>query len=371
MDRKGSCETPFGRAIPGDSRQASPALGIGTVPCGSRRIAARLRRRHPGHRHRQRGRASHYQVGRALCYLAKRRARSDKDTHLRGLRRSRGGTRRSPSPSISGTSATGPVETWVSWPSPIGSIHAVKGSGPFDGFMGPKFDKLAGALLGPRRALHRGGAARFAGISQPRRTWSGKRVNIGNPGIGPARDRWKPLWPPWAGTSGNPSQLADELTAAQQSLALCHDRVQAMVLHRRPSQSRRSGKAAWSSATPVMVEVSRCGDRQADRGESLLLPMTEVPGGIYSGMDPDPVEDLRGQGRRWSRPRTDIGRRAGLCGHVRSVFADLSGFKQAAPGASAALEAERMIGGRPVRAAASRGPALLPRGRHPDRRRLM
>ena len=79
--------------------------------------------------------------------------------------------------------------------------------------------------------------------------------------------------------------LANELPASQQSLALCHNRVQAMVYtvgHPNASVGQAAGLC-----DAVIVEVQ---DPTIDKlvEDNPFYAYTVVPGGIYNG-NPDPV----------------------------------------------------------------------------------
>ncbi len=102
--------------------------------------------------------------------------------------------------------------------------HAYSGSGPVE-FMGGGFENLRILMLvhgEPFTVV----ARRDAGISKLT-DLVGKRVNIGIPGS----DQRVVMQQVMAamGWSRDSFALADELTGPEQSLALCHDRIQAMV----------------------------------------------------------------------------------------------------------------------------------------------
>jgi TRAP transporter TAXI family solute receptor len=79
--------------------------------------------------------------------------------------------------------------------------------------------------------------------------------------------------------------LAEQLTASEQSLALCHDRIQAMVYtvgHPNPSVSKAVGLC-----NALLVEVS---GPEIDRlvKDNPYYAYTTIPGGVYHN-NPDPV----------------------------------------------------------------------------------
>jgi hypothetical protein len=111
----------------------------------------------------------------------------------------------------------------------------------------------------------------------------GMRVNIGNPGSG--QRATMEIVMQAKGWDKNVFSLANELPASQQSLALCHDRVQAMVYtvgHPNASVAQAAGLC-----DALIVEVS---DPDIDKlvNENPYYAYTEVPGGVYPG-NPDPV----------------------------------------------------------------------------------
>ncbi len=111
----------------------------------------------------------------------------------------------------------------------------------------------------------------------------GKRVNIGNPGSG-QRATMEVVMAA-KGWDKRVFTLANELPASQQSLALCHDRVQAMVYT--VGHPNDSVEQAERLCQAKIVEV---------RGTEIdnlvaahpYYAYTDIPGGIYAG-NPDPV----------------------------------------------------------------------------------
>jgi hypothetical protein len=111
----------------------------------------------------------------------------------------------------------------------------------------------------------------------------GGRVNLGNPGSGQRATMEVVLQA--KGWTEADFLLAEALPASQQSLALCHGRIQAMVYtvgHPNPS----IGKAA-GLCDAVILEVK---DEAIDKlvAENPFYAYTQVPGGLYPG-NPDPV----------------------------------------------------------------------------------
>ncbi len=111
----------------------------------------------------------------------------------------------------------------------------------------------------------------------------GKRVNLGNPGSGQratmgvlmaAKDWDKSVF-----------SLANELPASQQAMALCQNRIQAMIYtvgHPNPSVAH-----AVSACSSRIVEVA---GPEIDQlvSENPFYAYAQVPGGMYAG-NPDPV----------------------------------------------------------------------------------
>ena len=111
----------------------------------------------------------------------------------------------------------------------------------------------------------------------------GKRVNIGNPGSG-QRATMEVVMAE-KGWSKKDFLLAEELPADQQSLALCHDRVQAMVYtvgHPNPSVGQAAGLC-----DAILVNVTGAAiDKLV--AENPFYAITTIPGGMYEG-NPDSV----------------------------------------------------------------------------------
>lgn len=158
-------------------------------------------------------------------------------------------------------------------------FHAFKGSSRFEAG-GP--DEKLRALFSVHGEPFTVVARRDAGIL----TFDdlkGTRVNIGNPGSG-QRGTMEVVMQAKSWDK-NVFALANELPASQQSLALCHDRVQAMVYtvgHPNVSVAQAAGLC-----DAVIVEVSGP-DIDKLVNENPYYAYTQVPGGVYPG-NPDPV----------------------------------------------------------------------------------
>lgn len=159
-------------------------------------------------------------------------------------------------------------------------FHAVKHSGPF-AFQDDTYEDLR-AMFSVHAEPFTVVARRDSGI----RTFDdlkGKRVNIGNPGSG-QRATMEVVMAA-KGWTKNDFVLADELPASQQSLALCHNRVQAMVYtvgHPNASVGQAAGLC-----DALIIDV---GGPEIDKlvADHPYYAHTTIPGGMYSG-NPDPV----------------------------------------------------------------------------------
>lgn len=110
----------------------------------------------------------------------------------------------------------------------------------------------------------------------------GKRVNIGNPGSG-QRGTMEVLMTEMGWTNAD-FALASELKAAEQSKALCDNKIDAMVY----TVGHPSGsiKEATTSCDSVIVEVS---GPEVDKlvAENAFYRKATIPGGMYTGTDQD------------------------------------------------------------------------------------
>ncbi|WP_027854029.1 TAXI family TRAP transporter solute-binding subunit [Marinobacterium litorale] len=161
----------------------------------------------------------------------------------------------------------------------------------------------------------------------------GKRVNIGNPGSG-QRGTMEVLMEA-KGWSMDDFALASELKAAEQSKALCDNKIDAMVY----TVGHPSGsiKEATTSCDSVIVEVAGP-TVQMLVDENPFYRVATIPGGMYRGSD----EDVKtfGVGATFiSSSNVD----ADLVYHtVKAVFENFDTFKKLHP-AFANLKKEEMI----------------------------
>lgn len=162
---------------------------------------------------------------------------------------------------------------------------------------------------------------------------AGRRVNVGNPGSGQRATMDVVMQA--MGWTLKVFSLANDLPASQQSLALCHDRVDAMVYtvgHPNPSVGQAAGLC-----DSVIVEVK---GPEIDKlvAENPFYAYTEVPGGIYVG-NPQPVATFGVKATVVSSAGVDADT---VYTVVKTVFENLEAFKKMHP-AFGTLEPGRMV----------------------------
>ena len=205
----------------------------------------------------------YFQVGRAICGIVKR---SITDLGCRAVETE--GSTSNVADLASGTLDFGVVQSDV-------QFHAVNKSGPFE-FVGIDFSNLRSVF-----SLHSEPftlvAHRDSGIRKLD-DLVGRRVNIGNPGSG-QRATMEAIMAA-KGWTKDIFQLATELPAAQQSLALCHGRVQAMVYT--VGHPNDSITKATQLCDSVIVEVT---GPEVDRlvASNPYYSYAWIPGGMYVG----------------------------------------------------------------------------------------
>lgn len=207
--------------------------------------------------------------------------------------------------------------------------HAVNGTGTFEA-VGPDTDLRA--LFSVHGESFTVVARRDAGI-ESLDDLKGKRVNIGNPGSG-QRATLEVLMAA-KGWDKNVFSLANELSASEQSLALCHDRVQAMVYV--VGHPNASVAQAVNLCDALIVPVT---GPVVDRllAENPYYARTQVPGGAYKG-NPKPVGTFGVKATVVASTRLSPDTAYLL---VKTVFENLDDFKKQHP-AFANLEAAGMI----------------------------
>ncbi len=207
--------------------------------------------------------------------------------------------------------------------------HAVRGTRAFEA-VGPDPDlrSLFSVHSEPFTVV----ARQDAGIRMFR-DLKGKRVNIGNPGSGQRATMEVVMQA--EGWTKSVFSLANDLPASQQSLALCHDRVQAMVYtvgHPNASVGQATGLC-----NAVIVEVkSPAIDKLVE--DNPFYAYTEIPGGIYSG-NPDPVVTFGVKATVVASAKLDADT---VYTVVKTVFENLNRFKKMHP-AFGGLEAGGMV----------------------------
>jgi len=216
------------------------------------------------------GRAGvYFQVGRALCRLV----------NARGAETGTGCEARSTAGSIANLRDLRAGALTVAVVQSDWQYHAVHGTRVFE---------AAGADEGLRALFSVHGepftvlARRDSGIASLA-DFPGKRVNIGNPGSG-QRATMEVVMAALGWTKSS-FALANELDADEQSLALCHDRVQALVYtvgHPNPSVAQA---AELCDARIVPAEGAAIDTLVA---ANPFYAKTLVPGSLYPG-NPDPV----------------------------------------------------------------------------------
>lgn len=161
----------------------------------------------------------------------------------------------------------------------------------------------------------------------------GKRVNIGNPGSG-QRGTMEVLMKALGWTTED-FALTSELKAAEQSKALCDNKIDVMIY----TVGHPSGsiKEATTSCDSVLVEVS---GPEVDKlvEENSFYRIATIPGGMYTGTDED--TQTFGVGATFvssSKVADNV-----VYAVVKSVFEDFSTFQKLHP-AFANLTKEEMI----------------------------
>lgn len=207
--------------------------------------------------------------------------------------------------------------------------HAVNGTGTFEA-VGPDTDLRA--LFSVHGESFTVVARRDAGI-ESLDDLKGKRVNIGNPGSG-QRATLEVLMAA-KGWDKNVFSLANELSASEQSLALCHDRVQAMVYV--VGHPNASVAQAVNLCDALIVPVT---GPVVDRllADNPYYARAQVPGGAYKG-NPKPVGTFGVKATVVASTRLSPDTAYLL---VKTVFENLDDFKKQHP-AFANLEAADMI----------------------------
>ena len=209
-------------------------------------------------------------------------------------------------------------------------FHAYKGSSKF-GAAGP--DTHLRSLF----ALHGEPFTVVARTDSGIRTFDdlrGKRVNLGNPGSG--QHATMDVVMAAKGWDKSVFSLANELPASQQAMALCQNRIQAMIYtvgHPNPSVAH-----AASACNSRIVEVK---GEEIDRlvDDNPFYAYTEVPGGLYAG-NPEAVTTFGVKATVVASSTLDADT---VYQVVKAVFEQLERFRGMHP-AFANLDPAKMIG---------------------------
>jgi uncharacterized protein len=161
----------------------------------------------------------------------------------------------------------------------------------------------------------------------------GKRVNIGNPGSG-QRATMEVVMDA-KGWTRRSFALANELPAGEQSLALCHDRVQAMVYT--VGHPNDSVNQAVDLCDAVVVEVSDSAIDALVENNPYYAYM-DIPGNWYPN-NPGPVRSFGVKATVIATTRLDEDDAYAI---VKTIFDDLDTFRTLHP-AFMTLEPEAMI----------------------------
>ena len=261
----------------------------------------------------------YFQVGRATCRLL------NAETARHGLSCSAPPT----AGSISNLEAIRAGELQLGVVQSDWQYHAYQGSGRFQP-AGP--DAELRALFSVHGEPFTVVARRDAGINSLD-DLQGKRVNIGNPGSG-QRGTMEVVMAA-KGWDKSVFSLANELPASQQSLALCHDRVQAMVYTVGHPNASVGQAAGLCDAIIVAVKGPAIDQLVA---EHPFYAYTEIPGGIYSG-NPEAVSTFGVKATVVSSAQVDA---EIIYTIVKTVFENLDDFKKIHP-AFSGLSPEHMV----------------------------
>ncbi|NIR28052.1 MAG: TAXI family TRAP transporter solute-binding subunit [Gammaproteobacteria bacterium] len=205
----------------------------------------------------------YHETGRALCRLVTRQVEDIRCTALQ-----------TESADFNLSNVSGGALEMAIVPADL-HYHAVKGSGPF-AFTDIPYDTLR-SLFSLQVEAFTVMARRDSGI-QAFVELEGHRVNIGNP-----RSRQRALMELAMNAMGwvkGDFQLVDELPLAQQSLALCHNRVQAIpyvVAHPNETVAQTLGLCEGRLLAIRHPEIDK-----AIAQAPYFVPVT-IPGGLYEG----------------------------------------------------------------------------------------
>jgi uncharacterized protein len=261
----------------------------------------------------------YYRVGRAICDLV------NQDTQRHGV------SCRAPSTAGSVYNATGvrSGELHVGVVQSDWQYHAYEGSSAFAA-AGP--DRDLRSVFSVHSEPFPLVARRDAGIRRLE-DLVGKRVNIGNPGSG-QRGTMEVVMQAMGWTEDT-FLLAQELSASEMSLALCHDRIQAMVyVVGHPNAA--VGKAIGLCDALIVEAVAAPIDRLV--ADNPFYAYTTIPGGMYSAN----VEDVTTFGVKATVVTSANVPDEVVATIVRAVFENFDGFRKRHP-AFGYLTKEQMV----------------------------
>jgi TRAP transporter TAXI family solute receptor len=213
-----------------------------------------------------------FNVGRALCRAISKPTPNSDSTQAMTCEAERIAGRDAAEPlAVLGNLRDGAIDIGVA---PLDWLyHAYNASGPVE-FMDVSFENLRTLLLlhgEPFTVV----ARRDAGIAKLA-DLEGKRVNIGVPGSDQRVVMQQVMTA--MGWSRDSFTLADELTGPEQSLALCHDRIQAMVAIVAHPDAALAKTMALCDAELVEIAGAEITGLVADNS---YFSITEIPAGTY------------------------------------------------------------------------------------------
>ena len=211
--------------------------------------------------------------------------------------------------------------------------HAFQGTGPV-AFMDVKFDNIH-SLFSLHSEAFTVVARRDSGIDKLD-DLAGKRINIGDPGSG--RRAVMEMVMKAKGWTRKTFQLADELTEAEQSLALCHNRVQAYVAT--VAHPNTAIAKTLKLCDAIVIPVSGPAIDKLIAGNRFFAA-TEVPGGAYKNMK-DKVKTFGVTLTAISSADIDSETTYSI---VKTVFDDLKNLKRLHPALRSLLPGRMMTDG--------------------------
>ena len=260
----------------------------------------------------------YYVVGQSICALVNR---TTGETNIKCTAPSTGGSIANINAIKAGDQTMGVAQS--DW-----QYHAYNGSSKFEG---DKFDKLRAVF-----SVHPEPFTVVARADSGIKTFDdlkGKRVNIGNPGSG-QRGTMEVLMNA-KGWTMDDFALASELKSAEQSSALCDNKVDAIIFT--VGHPNGSIQEATTSCEAVVVAVSGA---EVDKlvSENPYYSKATIPGGMYKGSDSD-VETF---GVRATFVSSTDAEEETVYQVVKAVFENFDRFKELHP-AFGILKEDEMV----------------------------